>query len=731
MIDNGVSAFFHGHDHQYAYEVRDGIVYQSTPQPNSTLNFNYYSESDPYTERVLSNPGHLRVTVTPSQTTVEYITSNGSSRAVQHSYTILPHETGTTHDLTMAVSPGGGGTTTPAVGVHSYGEGTVVPLSATPAAGYVFDHWSGDVTGSANPTTVTMSAAKAVTAVFTVQTHDLTMAVSPGGGGTTTPAVGVHSYGEGTVVPLSATPAAGYVFDHWSGDVTGSANPTTVTMSAAKAVTAQFVKTYTLTYIEGTGGTITGDKTQTVDSGADGTLVTAVANAGYRFDKWSDDVTTATRTDLNVTADKTVTAQFVKTYTLTYIEGTGGTITGDKTQTVDSGADGTLVTAVANAGYRFDKWSDDVTTATRTDTDVTADLSVTATFAIDTHAVSASAPGGHGTITPALVNNIDYGSPSGDFTITPATGYHLASLTDNGADVFGSVVAGKYSIASVTQDHTLVATFAIDTHAVSASAPGGHGTITPALVSNIDYGSPSGDFTITPATGYHLVSLTDNGADVFGSVVAGKYSIASVTQDHTLVATFAIDTHAVSASAPGGHGTITPALVNNIDYGSPSGDFTITPATGYHLVSLTDNGADVFGSVVAGKYSIASVTQDHTLVATFAIDTHAVSASAPGGHGTITPALVNNIDYGSPSGDFTITPATGYHLVSLTDNGADVFGSVVAASTASPASPRITPWWPPSPSTPTPSVSRRAGTWSPPLRAPPSRATVGLGRFVV
>jgi len=26
MIDNGVSAFFHGHDHQFAYEVRDGIV---------------------------------------------------------------------------------------------------------------------------------------------------------------------------------------------------------------------------------------------------------------------------------------------------------------------------------------------------------------------------------------------------------------------------------------------------------------------------------------------------------------------------------------------------------------------------------------------------------------------------------------------------------------------------------------------------------------------------------
>ena len=33
MMENGVSAYFHGHDHQYVYEVRDGIVYLSMPRP--------------------------------------------------------------------------------------------------------------------------------------------------------------------------------------------------------------------------------------------------------------------------------------------------------------------------------------------------------------------------------------------------------------------------------------------------------------------------------------------------------------------------------------------------------------------------------------------------------------------------------------------------------------------------------------------------------------------------
>jgi hypothetical protein len=88
MIDNHVSAFFHGHDHQYAYEVRDGIVYQSLPRPSTGLDFNYYSESDPYTERVIGNSGHLRVSVTPNLVTVEYVRSN--TTGVSHSYTILP-----------------------------------------------------------------------------------------------------------------------------------------------------------------------------------------------------------------------------------------------------------------------------------------------------------------------------------------------------------------------------------------------------------------------------------------------------------------------------------------------------------------------------------------------------------------------------------------------------------------------------------------------------------------
>ncbi len=164
MVANGVSAFFHGHDHQYAYEKRDDIVYQSVPAAGFTGNgFGIYTTGSGYTIQALPSDGHLRVTVSPSQATVDYIKSSDAS--VYYSYNIAA--AGPSYNLTMAVAPTGGGTTDPAVGVHNYTENTVVNITATHNSGYVFDHWEGDVAdANAASTTVTMDANQPVTAHF-------------------------------------------------------------------------------------------------------------------------------------------------------------------------------------------------------------------------------------------------------------------------------------------------------------------------------------------------------------------------------------------------------------------------------------------------------------------------------------------------------------------------------------------------------------------------------------
>lgn len=74
-------------------------------------------------------------------------------------------------------------------------------------------------------------------------------------------------------------------------------------------------------------------------------------------------------------------------------------------------------------------------------------------------------------------------------------------------------------------------------HPVTASAPGGNGTIS--CTSPVASGSSS-LCTISPASGYILQSLTDNSANVTGSVANGAYTVVNVRATHTIVATFVL-----------------------------------------------------------------------------------------------------------------------------------------------------------------------------------------------
>lgn len=67
---------------------------------------------------------------------------------------------------------------------------------------------------------------------------------------------------------------------------------------------------FTLTYTAGANGSITGTSPQTVLSGGDASAVLAVAGSGYHFVNWSDAATANPRTDTNVLASVSVTANF-------------------------------------------------------------------------------------------------------------------------------------------------------------------------------------------------------------------------------------------------------------------------------------------------------------------------------------------------------------------------------------------------------------------------------------
>lgn len=110
------------------------------------------------------------------------------------------------------------------------------PQSGTTGTQYAFSSWSDE--GAQSHTIIAPSSSTTYTANFTTQ-YSLTTSVSPSGNGTVTPS-GTNWYNSGQSVPVSATASSGYNFTAWSGDLSGSTNPSSITMNGPKEVTAQF-----------------------------------------------------------------------------------------------------------------------------------------------------------------------------------------------------------------------------------------------------------------------------------------------------------------------------------------------------------------------------------------------------------------------------------------------------------------------------------------------------------
>ena len=143
--------------------------------------------------------------------------------------------------------------------------------------------------------------------------------------------------------------------------------------------------TFTITPTVGAGGSITPATPQTVTWGGSLTLAVAPGESYHITEVLKDGVSigaSSSVTFTDVVSDHTLSATFaINTYTLHYTAGSHGSVVGSSTQVVISGASGTAVTAKPAAGYHFVSWSDGRTTATRTDSNVTGNHTISATFA--------------------------------------------------------------------------------------------------------------------------------------------------------------------------------------------------------------------------------------------------------------------------------------------------------------------------------------------------------------
>ena len=424
-----------------------------------------------------------------------------------------------------------------------YMHGDTIMLKAVANEGYHFVQWSDGVTDSVR--SVVVLSDSVFIAEFAINVYVVTVKAEYGeisGGG---------SYTHGDTITLKAVANEGYHFVKWSDGVTDTIR--SVIVLSDSTFTAEFeANKYTVVVSAGEGGVVTGGGEY--EYGDTVTLI-ATANKGYQFVRWSDGVTHSTRL-LKVESDTTLFAEFevkiVKIYSVT-LEAKHGKVIG-------AGAyeEGTEITieAIANEGYHFVKWSDDVTDVKRVIV-VSSDTVLTAIFAINVYNLTINVE--HGTAIGA--GEYEYATEV-QVKVNPDKGYHFVRWSD------GETSSTRYIV--VVSDTILTAEMAIDRFVVTLS--GENGEVIGA--GEYDYGT-----TVTIEAkadeGYHFVEWSDGVKDAIRDI--------EVTSNIDLVAKFAVNMYMVILNAENG------VVIGAGEYAYGT-EVTIIamPNTGYKFVRWSD-----------------------------------------------------------------------------------------------------------------------------------------------
>ena len=208
---------------------------------SSTLLFNGSIVSDPTRLTVVSanEIDYNIIVLSAGGWSVQVVNGSQTSNSKNFTVSTPPPSTGS---LVVNLSPASIGAQWQVNGTY-YNSG--VPISLAPGQYTVsFKPVSGYTAPSSFPVNIVASAQTTTNATYTAvapTTYTLTLnANSAQGSVSASPTASGNIYNAGSVVQLTAYANSGYHFTSWSGDASGTANTTTVTMNTAKNVTANF-----------------------------------------------------------------------------------------------------------------------------------------------------------------------------------------------------------------------------------------------------------------------------------------------------------------------------------------------------------------------------------------------------------------------------------------------------------------------------------------------------------
>lgn len=353
-------------------------------------------------------------------------------------------------------------------------------------------------------------------------------------------AVSVPQYGSNvqcfdSTAVIQAIPNYGYHFVQW--DNGNTANPDTLHLIGDSTVIAIFAKNlYSVTGITQNGiqGTVTGSNTVEY---LDTVTLTVIPNYGYHFSQWNDGNIDNPRM-VTATQDFTYIAQFdynQYSITLDMNDSVRGAVNGEGEFDYLSQR---TISATANYGYHFTQWNDGNTDNPRTIT-LTQDTSFTAQFAKNQYTLTiTSNDDSIGTVSGG--GTYEYLDEATLIATATAAHHHFVQWNDGETDTLRTI--------TVTQDLSLTAIFAIDTHQVAT------------VTNNELYGSVDGagffpygstvTLTANPENGYYFVywnnsdtanpnTFTVTGdtllSALFAPAIVPSICMVSVENDHNVL----------------------------------------------------------------------------------------------------------------------------------------------------------------------------------------------------
>lgn len=302
------------------------------------------------------------------------------------------------------------------------------------------------------------------------------------------------------------------------------------------------------------------------------------------------------------------------------------------------------VAGITGCGISYNNTSNAVSNYTATTGIITGECTVSATFAINQYTLLSST-GANGMINPLGVVVVNHGSNQ-RFTVTPNTNYQVADVLVDG-DSVGAVTS--YQFTNVTANHSISASFTINTYTVNSSVSGGNGTIAQVGDQIVNHGdTPS--FTLTPDTDYHVYQVAGTCG---GTLDGATFTVNPVTANCSVIASFSLTTYTVTSSVLGGNGIIAPEGVQIVNINDTL-SFTLTPDAGYHI----DQVISTCGGALSGNiFTTSPVTASCTVKGTFAINSYTLRVnfagqgsgsvtSTPAGIDSCTSACIADFEYG-------------------------------------------------------------------------------------